>query len=298
MKKILLAFCSGCVLFAGCKENDVPYVFTNVPAVETTYVVSQVPAADAHNVLIEEFTGQSCSNCPAAHVVLDSIIAAHPAGTVNVVGMYIIGPPQSNPLGKHDLRDSIATNISNQVFNGISSMPVASIDRLPVAGILLQGSGSWSGVTSTRLSAADPLNLTVRSNYNATTGVATIIATVTYTQQVSIPQNISLVIVEDSIVDMQLYSVFDPAYPSGVDTFYEFTNVFRGMISSPPFGDVINTPTVKKEAGRVYSRTYTYKPKNITPAIKPEHCRVIAFVNTNNGADYHIVQSAQCPLKP
>jgi hypothetical protein len=289
------------MLFAGCKENDTPLIFTNKAKADTSYLISPVPATDAHNVLVEEFTGQSCSNCPAAHTVLEGIESGDPAGTVNIIGMYLWNNPQSNPCpgSSLDLRDSTATNIANSsIFGGVSALPGGSVDRVPVSGVIQLSSGAWSGAVTTQLSVADPLNLSVQSTYSATTGLATIIVTVTYTQPVSIAQNISVVVVEDSIIGMQEYPPFTPAYPSDFDTFYVFKNVFRGMVSTPPGGDLINTPSVQKEAGRVYRRTYTYKPKSVAPAIKPQNCRVIAFVNTNNGADYHIVQSAQCPLKP
>ncbi len=298
MKKILLALCGGFILFAGCKENDALIVVTR--AVDSTFTVPVPATTDAHNVLVEEFTGQSCSNCPAAHSLLESIVSHHAPGSVNVIGLYIDGNPQSvpNAFSKHDLRDSIASNIGTDVYGGVSQMPGAGIDRTPVAGILQLGSGSWSDFINSQLSITDPLNLSVQSSYNSTTGIAEITATIIYTQTVTVPQNISVAVVEDSIIDIQEYPITDPTYTSGYDTFYVFKSVFRGMVSTPPFGDPILAKITTKNPGQGYQIHYSYKPKSIVPAIVPAHCRVIAFVNTINGSDYHVVQSVQCKLTP
>ena len=293
MKNKFIAICCVAMAFAGCKETDAPIGFVTTSSTDSTYVLptGSIPAADAHNVLVEEFTGQSCSNCPAAHASLDGIAAP---GHVNVVGLYITNFSQTTPPSGYvyDFRDSTATLIGNGIYGGISAMPCAGIDRIPVSGSLISYSGTWSGTVTTQKALVDSVNLAVESSFSG--GVATIKATITYLKAMSTKQNLSIVVVEDSMYDKQEDGLT-------VDASYLFTDVYRGMVTSAPLGDPILDTMATKEAGRVYWRKYTYTPKITTPspAIVPVHCRVIAFVNSQGtGGDFHVLQSWECKLVP
>lgn len=294
MNKYLYLVCGGILLWTGCKENhELVSLAPAVMSVDSTYMVSPVPAADLHNVLVEEFTGQSCSNCPSKHTLLEGIASANP-GRVNIMGLYIFGFPQANPVAGsvHDLRDSVATTISNVIYGGVSAEPSGGIDRLAgSAGGLISYSPDWSSEISSRLSAPDSVNLSVTSTYDASTNKATIKVKVIYVQPVTAKQCLSVAIVEDSTIDKQ-------EEDTTIVQSYVFTNVFRGMASATPFGDPILDSLTTKTAGRAYERTYIYTPKTITPPVNPYHCRVIAFVNCNATGDYHVMQSAQCKLTP
>lgn len=297
MKKSFIALCGSVLFLASCEEKA-PFInFGDTVKVDTTYVLATVPATDPHNVLIEEYTGQSCSNCPAAHAQLEQLETDNP-GRINVIGMYVYGIQQSVPPAGHqyDFRDSTAWDIANTVYLGVNQLPSGGVDRVNVGGSIRLDKNIWNSNANTRKAITDSLNLAVESSYNSTTGMATVTATITYTQAVSSPHNLSIVMVEDSMVDPQEYPIFDPTFPDGVDPVYLYKNVFRGMISSAPFGDPVLATIPAKEKGRVYRRTYTYKPKTLTPAIKPEHCRVIAFVNSTSNTE--IMQSVQTKLKP
>jgi len=296
MKKLLFAICCTPLLFAGCKENDTPINFGSRVPVITTFVASPVPEAAKRQVLVEEFTGQTCPNCPTAHAALDSI-SAHNPGRVNVVSMYAALSPQSNPPTgyTYDLRNAIALSMANAIYNNIPGLPAAGIDRIPVGGSIIQvGDATWDGIINSELAASDSVTLTDTCTYDAATGKATITVNFTYTQPVSTPQNLSIVIVEDSIIDLQ-------EFPNNKDQTYTFRDVFRDMVTAAPSGDVIQVTkgSDAKEAGRSFQYVYSNYPLPVVhPAINPAHCRVIAFVNNTNGTDLHIMQSAQCKFAP
>lgn len=292
MKKLLFAICAGALLWAGCKEHDIPIDFSIKAISDTTYVLTSVPPAAPHQVLVEEFTGQTCPNCPQAHADLDAISLAH-SGFVNVISLYTYGNPQSKPPAVHiyDFEDTTATNLLTTIYANVGGLPAAGIDRVAESGSIVQvGNSSWDGYITTQLGVADPLNLTVTSTYDSSKTTATITATVTYTQAQSTPQNLSIVVVEDSMYDNQ-------EFPSGGDQLFWFKDVFRGMVTAIA-GDVLQVTAGNdvKEAGRFFQKVYSYGLPAKTPALKPAHCRVIAFVNSSAGADKHIFQSAQCPL--
>lgn len=296
IRKTFFTLLSGTVLVFSCKEKHDAVNVTPTPSSnDTTYVVTPIPAADAHNVLVEEFTGQNCNNCPIAHNLLDSIAVLH-SGHVNSIGYYFYGGTPTNPVAgsSHDFRDSTSNSVANAVFGGVSGIPIGGVDRVPGTNSppLEIGYTGWSDAINTGLGVADSMNLKLESAFDNSTSTASIKATVTYTKAVNIPQNLTVVIVEDSIVDKQ-------EFPTTIQDNYVFTDVFRAMITNAPFGNPLQVAgSDNKEAGRLFQRIFTYKPKTITPAIVPKHCRVIAFVNTVSGSDYHVAQSVQCKMVP
>ncbi len=299
MKKILLAAGIGALAITSCKEKP-PYInlsATTVAAkVDTTYLLATVPVADPHQILVENFTGATCSNCPAAHDVLHALDSTY-AGRLNIVSLYIKNFSQTNPPegAKYDFRTQGATDIMNSVFPGIGAMPCAGIDRLPIGDASTYGNGNligrnlWNTVVADRVNTNDSINLTLTSTYDAASRNATINLKVTYLEPTSVAQYFSIVVVEDSFVDVQ-------EYPTFFDTAYEFNNIYRGSVTTGAFGESILPAMATKVKGTVYDVTYTY---HVDAAWNPAHCRLVAFVNKDAASGgINVYQSAHAKLKP
>jgi Outer membrane protein Omp28 len=309
MKKLVLGLCCALALLAGCKENDAPVVYS-APAKDSVYHLapSAIPAADPHNALAEEFTGQSCSNCPAAHTALESDALG---GQVNIIGMYILSSnfTQTWPLDNttlsevslYDLRDSFATDISNSVYGNVESsgIPSGGIDRIPInSGSLLGHSGDWSVAIAGQKSVVDSVNLGLESSYEG--GVVTIKATITYLKDMATKQNLTVVITEDSVFDWQ------ESFPTNIAS-YRFMDVCRGRVSNQSIGDPILDTMAVKKAGTVYWRKYTYTPKLASAStaaqkkgiVDVNHCHVVAYVNSPGvDKDFHVLQSWKVKMVP
>jgi hypothetical protein len=296
MKKILFIILGG-ALFAGCKEKAPTIVLEKKAVVDSAYTLTTVPATDPHYVLVEEFTGQSCSNCPAAHVKLEEI-KAHYNDRVIVMGLYKFNIGQTTPPHEaiYDFRDSSATLIADQIYNGVNQLPSAGVDRVPVGGSLKLNQSDWDPTVGSRSGMVDSLNLKIASSYNAADDEYVITANVVYTQKVTIPQNLTIAILEDSLVDKQDYP-YGSIYPNDVNPAYGFTNVFRAMVSSAPSGDAILATATEKKPGMGLQRKYIYKLKPGT-VVNPANCRVVAFVSNAVAGNNQIAQAAETKLKP
>jgi hypothetical protein len=294
MRKSLLILSAGLLFVAGCKEIG-PDIGLSKPisvSADTAYVLTAIPPADAHNVLVEDFTGQACPNCPRADTNLENEANGYTQGRVNIISLFAAVAPQTTPpLGsKHDLESSMALEIANNgIYGGLKTgLPTIGVDRRSIA----SSSGLWDVAIEGSTNVTDSLNVSVQSNY--TGSVATCTVTVTYTQQILYSQSINIALLEDSIIDFH-------EEPQAMDSMYLYMNVFRGLVTQAN-GDLIYPQSpAKKPQGLFYRRVYTYQlPAVLTnniynnPAIVAKHCRVIAFIT--NSIDGSIAQSAQTPL--
>ena len=309
MKKTYLSLIAVAALaISSCKEKAPNVKLTEDTAKDTTYASGTIPAAQPRNVLVEEYTGASCTNCPAAHEVLKDYQKDH-VGRINVIGLYIKGPIQTVPpnsphAAAYDFRHDDATSIAKDIYGGVNSLPSAGIDRLPANGNLKQDRSIWASSIEAGLATPDSINLSLESTLDSSTGMATVVATITYPMAITFAHNLNLVLVQDSIIDVQEYPSNDPVHPGG-DENYVFTNVLRAVLTSLPGGDPIYANVPAKEPGRVVIRVYKYDTKKLgertvnpakQPAMVAGHCRIIGYISAASGA-YRIMQSAQTTLK-
>lgn len=295
-RSVLLAGICSVSLWA-CTEKAPNIIMTPPPdKTDTTYMEATVPAAQPHNVLVENFTGATCPNCPQAHDLLHTMEGTYP-NRINIVSLYIKDFAQTTPPehAKYDFRTDIATEMLKSVYTTIVAMPTAGIDRLPLgdAGTYgsnyLIGRNVWSSIVANSINTADSINLDLSSTYDSATRTAQITVKATYLYSMTTRQNITIAIVEDSLIDIQ-------EFPSSIDTAYNFTNVLRGVATTGSLGDEILQTMATKEAGRVYKATYKYK---VNTAWKTDHCHVVAYVHGGaalGGA--HIYQSQKTKLAP
>ncbi|OJW82283.1 MAG: hypothetical protein BGO69_16975 [Bacteroidetes bacterium 46-16] len=292
-KKISYAsFIIALAILSSCKEKGPIIDLGGHTAKDSTYTAA-TEAPQQRVVLVEEFTGASCSNCPAAREILSSLETQHP-NRIASLGLHIFNFTQSEPWegAKYDFRTQEGTDLGNSVYNGISGMPVAGINRLAVTSSTpeLFFSTQWSGIINKYLDSVPSVNLTISSSLNTAGDTAYIVVKAAYTQDVSTKNTLSVAITESDLIDYQE----DPAAaPDPIDSSYNFKAVLRGFVSATlgsPVLDSLNTKT----AGRVFTRSYLYK---VNPEWKAEHCKVVAFISNAETNDKRVLQAAETELK-
>lgn len=292
MKK--LVFYTAFLAVAGlvsCEEKG-PSINTGGSASsgDTTYTATP-EASTAKKILIEEFTGAKCSNCPSARDQLAALATQHPDKII-VMELH----PYEHPLGgpaevgksKYDFRNASVTNILNSFYGGsfTTGIPIAGIDRIVYNGSRLIDRGAWSSIIAGRIGTTSPVKLTLTNTYDNAKGEGSVRVKVAYTKSVTTKQFVSIAILENDVIDIQ-------DFPTSIDTAYKFKHIFRGLMT-PASGTEILSTIAAKEAGRVYEGNYKYK---IDAAWKADKCHIVVFVHNNSGDDKEVLQVEEISVK-
>lgn len=277
--------------FFSCKEkNDVINTGGTVVLTDTTYTKTPDTVV-ARKVLVEEFTGATCTNCPDARQYLKAISDANPNRIISIelhTNNHIKGEPVKY-IHKYDLRSIDETDIFKSIFRGyfpFGSIPNAGIDRTASGGEILFMRANWASIINTRITTESPIKLTLTNTYDDAKASGIIKVNASYTKSISTKNYISIAIIEDNIVDAQ-------EFLDHVDTFYNFQHVFRKSFTPASGTEILSTITTK-EPGRVYEGSFKY---NIDAAWKPENCRIVVWVHNNDANTKEVLQAEEIHVK-
>ncbi len=294
MKKIAFLIIGSTVLFQMCTKELGPNIQLIKPegSSDSSYIETSIPAADAKVVLLEEFSGVHCPNCPKGHIASENIIAANPNKVVGVT----LHVNESRDALTHPYNFANAQNFQTEeatsieaAFAHYASMPCALIDRVHFSGEPVEAVSNynaWAADVTSQLAVTTPVNIKMTNSWdNATRTIRTRIE-LHYTEAVTADQNLSVMIAEDGIVNPQYNQTL-----GGIDTFYtHHHNILRKMMTAAT-GNTISYP---KEKGRVV--IYYLESKNIPALWKEDHLNIIAFVH-NSGSSQTVIQTIEKPLK-
>lgn len=222
-------------------------------------------------VLVEEFSGQLCVNCPAASEFLETIQDNYNADTVIVVSLHAgqsiqlaIGKEMGEAMGV----EGLATDFGEQLFSnyGLQSEPNAVIDRR--SGVVSQPQWLTTIVNSLRREATEALQLS--TSYDASTRQLTVNVLGRSSRKSGFAGNVHLWLTEDSIVSVQRLE------SGGYDFEHVFNNIFRTS-ATPIEGSPVTIPYAN-EPQQVYTATVT-----LEAGWRPEKMAVVAFVDNSGG---------------
>lgn len=219
------------------------------------------PAEVGRCVLIEDFTGQKCVNCPKATEEIEQLQQQYGADTVIAVGIH------SGYFGVYPSAgvNGLATETGNEYYNhwGVESQPSGVIDRSD--GVLTYD--IWAAKTSYDLQQKAPLSIQLENTLIGKDSVSIHVETIGTTGEIS--GKLQLWAIEDSIVAFQML-------PDGsTDSTYVQNHVFRAAINGS-WGDDFSI-----SEGEVKDLTYHYR---LDPAWNPSHVSIVAFVyNLDDG---------------
>jgi len=202
------------IFFIGCSEVPV-----TIPDPGNNQGDNQL-----QNVLIEEYTGVRCQNCPAGARLLEELKNIHKERLVilSIHGGFFAQP--TNAENKLTLDNSFGRDLI-RIYNQPQGYPSAIVNRKAFDGFLFAGGNSWAGYINNELKNQPPLRIAMKVNKNTGIRSLNIVADLTLlVQSTNDPYFISIAIAENNIKDAQLT-------PNGVDVNYIHQHVMRKFLT-------------------------------------------------------------------
>ena len=218
-------------------------------------------------VLIEDYTGQYCVNCPRATDEIERLIEQY--GDSVVIAVAIHSGPFSKQKG---VSSPLYTEVGDLYFSrwGLSAQPIGLVDR--IFGPMPFSYTDWgSGVNyelTDSLTARAPVSFVINTSYDDETNLASAEVQTIGLNPDRISGKLQVWLVEDSIDSFQLM-------PDGSTTeHYNHMHVFRASVNDP-WGDDVTV-----DHGEVAVKSYNIA---MDPAWVPGHCSLVTFLYDENG---------------
>lgn len=233
-------------------------------------------------VLIEEFTGVRCVNCPAGSQTIENLLNIHGDQLIAVsIHSGFFSPPLSE--SQYDFRTSDGDNLLSLVGEPLG-FPTAVINRKQFAGEfdLQLGQSSWAGYIEDE-KAFDPIvKIGMQSEFNSTDRILKVDISLFPEVTISEPDvRLSLMITETDIEDYQ-------ETPDGMQADYKHKHVLRDFLTSFDGNRITEPLLVEAEINKSF--TYTL-PENWLAI----NCRLIAVVSLG-GTSKEVLQAHSIKL--
>lgn len=259
------------MILSSCKEvgPDINFEETDLSLIDTNYIELPAEAPQSKVVLMEDFTGATCPNCPNATTEIETISDDHP-GQIAVTADFNY-PSDPHPDGAYSFLTAEAFDLADYL-GGTIAWPATAIDRNIFAGetgiILTNEVDNYNTYVTERLAEIPPCNMYLTSIYNEELNELLIKVTIKYTATVTVENHISMELTESGIIDYQTVSGV------GEVADYVHNNVLRAMLTNTT-GDILDN-AVDKIPGRVFEKEYKI---TVEDGWVKENLQVVAFVH-------------------
>jgi len=241
------------------------------------------------NVILEDFTGINCPNCPSGHAIAQAIYDAHPDDVV-LVNIHTGG--YANPSGNQpDYRTQWGSAIAGQT--DLQGYPAGTVNRHLFPGWSQPGgSGTamsrsrWTGAANQMLAEPSYLNVGVEATIVTSTRQLVVYVEVYYTDDSPAGMNyLNVAIMQNNIV----------GYQSGGGANYNHMHMLRHLLTGQWGVEITETTQ-----GSLYTGTFTYElPEDYRDVdVILENLDIAAFVTeshqeviSGNMADITLVES-------
>ncbi len=239
-------------------------------------------------VLVEDYTGHKCGNCPAAANELKRIDSIY-HGKIVPLAVHAGFFANTNATYTTDFRTPEGTTFDTDFGVSVAGNPNGLINRFGFGTPdFIKAWTTWETALNPIVSQEADFKIEIANTYNSGTKQVTSAITVKALKALTGNYKLSVLIAEDSIISKQL----DYSLPSGqqIVTNYNFMHVLRGSLNSA-YGEEAWNGSIASGATVVK----TYSNFQLATNFVAKNCHIIAFVYNadNTSATYHEVLQAE-----
>jgi hypothetical protein len=275
MKKSSLLLTSAGMLFIalgiGCDKIEPPFTELNV-ATGLDTVVFPEETNPIRRVLVEDYTGHTCGNCPSAATIAHELHDQYQEKLV-VMALHVseqFAAPLNDGTGEftYDFRTSEGTEIDNYFGCSNAGLPRGMVNRRSFGGSKLLDRFDWGSAVAEIINQEPIVNIQVKPYLTQTDSVVAYVKC-TFLNDLPEAYSIAVYAIEDSIINWQKDYSLPP--PKTIEN-YVHTHVLRDAFVGA-FGESIGTTGFKAndvvKKGYAIKRGSDWEPKNL---------KVVAFV--------------------
>ena len=274
------------LLFTSCDRVELPYDGNTGPV---TGGVQGVP----RKVIVEDFTGFRCVNCPLASETLKQLqedVYGDQMIPIAVHMMDFFAEPQADPsYPGYFLKDfRTVDGAEYESTFSVFGIPIGMVNRTEDNSNLLIGFGAWDGKIAEIL--ANPADVEIKikdASFDPGSQQVNVEIDAILANNIDGDYNITVCLVEDSIVDAQ----YDG---SDVITDYIHRHVFRGSLNTswgePIFSDAAAGDSIRFENSFSLPSSINSAP-NPNPEIDMSKCEIVAYIYNSGFGEYEIIQA-------
>lgn len=237
-------------------------------------------------VLLEEFTGKGCTNCPKGSREIESLLSLYQERLVVVsIHANFFADPQFFPLGQYDLR----TDEGELLFDLLGpnfGYPAGVINRRKFNNDLQHPANVWAGFIQQESEIEPDLEFTITRDYTQASRILNLGVTGRAKSALSDPLRISVMITESGIIDAQ-----DDAEAGGIVPDYVHNHVLRDMLT-PYDGQALAPSLAAAEEFNIDFSGY-----QVSADWADIHCHIIVFVSRKSASgDIAVLQAGEVAL--
>ncbi|MEY3385927.1 MAG: hypothetical protein RIR53_738 [Bacteroidota bacterium] len=281
---IILALAAG--MFAtSCDVIEGPYEKYPVVPVDTTLrdtSTALTSTGGKQYVLLEDYTGHTCGNCPEAAEVAAKLYADN-YGRVIVTAIHAGGFAALEPPDfMRDLTCPAGVALDAAFRVSRAGNPNGLVNRVTLNNRIIQGMKNWEPAIAQLLPRSPMVDLAMSHTYHPARRTVIVTVRATALQDIDAATNLSVWLQENDIVgDQKDYR----KTPSHIED-YVFEHVLRTSLNGT-WGDTLNPAPVPK--GTVITRTVRYEipaeklnPADTLNVWTLKNCELVAFAHKSS----------------
>lgn len=285
---ILLALTIGSFGWMSCEKIDEPIkvvdhkIYPENP--DDTLFFKDSVSTTLRQVLLEEFTGHRCVNCPEASLMVHGLAETlhHRLIIYNVhAGNFAV--PVPGTVFNTDFRSTVGNKLNSEF--AIWAYPSAMINRKPYQSSYTILKDNWETLVNAELEKPNVANLKLISTWFPKLRTLTITTETEFLAEPAGQIKLAVYLVEDNIISPQLNN--KPFIGGDTLVNYAHRNVLRDAINGT-YGEYLSEST-GLATGEIYTKRYNYF---VDPDWDIEHCNIIAYLGKYD-ATYNLIEIVQ-----
>lgn len=228
------------------------------------------------SVLIEEYTGTHCPNCPDGHMMAAALMRAHHG---EVFSVAIHAGPFAIPSRYEPNYITVEGTVIHDSFP-INGYPCGVVNRRDVGNGLVQSRSNWGSSARVITKEQSPVNLYLSAAYNADDRELKVDVEGYFTADMKEPK-LTVMLLQNNILGPQSGGMLGVEYPH--------RHMLRDVLTDRVMGDLIE----QNKKGEYFSRSISYILPDAIEEVPVEACDValLAFVAEGDG---EIMKVAEC----